>query len=94
MSEDTEKKLIETLRKTNDLLAFNQSDYCDTKEAARIIGLTNERYLTQLYNKNLLIRYPRGNGYVYKKTECYAIAGKLDNRSVVLETLKKQDKAA
>ncbi|MES2138655.1 MAG: hypothetical protein V4511_03035 [Bacteroidota bacterium] len=100
MSDELLKELIETFNKNNGqivkalvdikhLLSSNQSDYCETEEALRIIGLNNYRYLAQLHKKNMLPRYPRGDGFKYKKADCYKVAAALDNQQIVLEPLSK-----
>lgn len=92
MSND--QKTINLLSDIKKLLELNQSDYCDSDEACRIIGVNNYRYLAQLYQRDLLPRYPRGDGYKYKKTDLYKIAGALDKEEIVLIPLNKRKKCA
>lgn len=103
MSDELLKELIETINKNNGqiiktladikhLLASNQSDYCETEEACRIIGVNNFRYLAQLYKNGVLPRYPRGDGFKYKKADCYKVAAALDSQAIVLEPLAKTKK--
>jgi hypothetical protein len=100
MSDELLKELIETLIKKNGqivkiladikhLLASNQSDYCETEEACRIIGVNNFRYLAQLHKRGVLPRYSRGDGFRYKKADCYKVAAALDSKAIVLEPLSK-----
>lgn len=84
---ETNAAILEKLSSIEMLLASAQSDYCDTKEAARIIGLENTRYLKQLNEGGYLPRYARGKGFVYKKKDCYLAATKLDQKIIVLKPL-------
>lgn len=85
-----EEKTIDLLKDIKQLLSSNQSDYCDTDEACRIIGVSNYRYLKQLNDRGFLPRYPRADGYRYKKTDLYKIASCLDSQQIVLEPLSKK----
>lgn len=76
--------ILTKLSSIEHLLASQQTDYCDTEEASRIIGVSNTRDLKQLYDAGYLARYPRGKGFVYKKTDCYKVASLLDNKTIVL----------
>lgn len=89
-----DQKAINLLSEIKTLLASNQSDYCDSDEACRIIGVNNYRYLAQLHQRDLLTRYPRGDGYKYKKADLYKIAGSLDKGEIVLIPLNKRKKCA
>lgn len=77
------ENVIAELREVKDLLASNQSDYCDTAEAARIIAIP-ARHLKVLHEKHGLPRYPRVKSYVYKKVDCYKYAALLDSGTIVL----------
>jgi hypothetical protein len=87
MSND--KAVLEELRLIRIALLSNQSDYCDSKEACRIIGVNNYRFLSQLFQRGLLPRYSRADGYKYKKADLYKVAAKLDDKTIVLEPLNK-----
>lgn len=87
-----EEKIAHELVEIKNILASNQSDYCDTDEACRIIGLSNYRYLGQLYTREILPRYNRAEGYKYKKSDCYKVAAALDNKTIVLYPLVKRSK--
>ena len=54
------------LLEIKNLLASNQTDYCDTEEASRILALPS-RHLKALHEKFGLPRYPRVKSFVYKK---------------------------
>lgn len=87
---DYQKEILQTLQDIKQLLAANQSDYCETEEACRIIGVKNYRYLKQLNDRGLLPRYQRGDSFKYKKTDLYKIAAKLDSGAIVLQPLSKK----
>jgi hypothetical protein len=72
-----------TLTEIKHLLASNQTDYCDTAEAARIIAIP-QRHLKVLHVKHGLPRYQRVKSYVYKKTDCYKYAALLDSNTITL----------
>lgn len=78
----TDQQIVELLSDIRKGILSSQSDYCDTDEAARIIGLDNTRYLKRLFEQGVLPRYPRGTGYKYKKTDCYRVAALLDNNQI------------
>lgn len=82
---EAETILINTLQEIKTLLASNQTDYCNSEEACRIMGLTNVRDLKQLYDKGFLPRYPRGKSYMYKKTDCYKVASRLDDKQIIID---------
>lgn len=86
----TEEKTLQVLSDIKHLLASGQSDYCETDEACRILGLNNNRYLTQLFKRELLPRYPRAEGFRYKKTDLYKIAAALDTKIIILEPIIKR----
>jgi hypothetical protein len=86
----TEEIIIKKLDTLINLLSSGQSDYCESEEACRIIGVNNFRYLAQLHKRELLPRYPRGDGFKYKKSDLYKIAAALDNGTIVLEPLSKK----
>lgn len=65
------------------LLSSNQSDYCDTEEASRIMKLP-ARHLKRLHKEFGLPRYPRVKSFVYKKTDCYKYAAMLDQGTITL----------
>lgn len=77
------KEIVTELQKLQTLLAANQSDYCDTDEAARIIAVP-ERQLKILHERYGLPRYKRVKHFVYKKVDCYRYAALLDNQDIVL----------
>ena len=77
------KEIVTELQKLQTLLAANQSDYCDTEEAARIMAVP-ERKLKVLHERYGLPRYQRVKHFVYKKTDCYRYAALMDNQSIVL----------
>lgn len=85
-----EEKIVEKLDDIAKLLASNQSDYCESDEACRIIGVNNTRYLTQLHTKGHLPRYQRGEGFKYKKSDCYKVAALLDSEKIVLQSIVKR----
>ena len=77
--------IINAINGLRSALLNNQSDYCETQEACRIIGVNNIRALKHLNDKGVLTRYPReGKRFVYKKTECYKVAALLDNKTITL----------
>lgn len=76
-------EILLELKSISSLLASNQSDYCDTAEAARIIAIP-QRHLKALHEKHGLPRYQRVKSYVYKKSDCYKYAGLLDSNTIVL----------
>ncbi len=85
---EAETILVSELKEIKNLLASNQTDYCDAKEACRIIGLTNVRYLKQLSeDKNVLPRYPRVKSFIYKKSDCYKVAAMLDSKQIILDKI-------
>ncbi|CAB4127081.1 hypothetical protein UFOVP87_43 [uncultured Caudovirales phage] len=73
-----------TLNEIKDLLASNQSDYCNTEEAARILAIP-QRHLKALHEKHGLPRYQRVKSFVYKKTDCYKYAALLDSNTITLK---------
>lgn len=77
------KEIVTELQKLQTLLAANQSDYCDTEEAARIMAVP-ERQLKILHERYGLPRYKRVKHFVYKKVDCYRYAALLDNQDIVL----------
>jgi len=77
------KEIITELQGLKQILASNQSDYCDTDEAARIIAVP-ERQLKILHERYGLPRYKRVKHFVYKKVDCYRYAALLDNQDIVL----------
>jgi len=77
------EQVVAELREVKVLLASNQTDYCDTEEAARIIAIP-ARHLKALHEKHGLPRYQRVKSYVYKKTDCYKYAALLDSNAIVL----------
>ena len=77
------KEIITELQSLKQILASNQSDYCDTDEAARIIAVP-ERQLKVLHERYGLPRYKRVKHFVYKKVDCYRYAALLDNQDIVL----------
>ncbi len=86
-----EEKQIKLLEKIVKLLEADQSDYCESDEACRIIGVKNYRYLGQLNKNDLLPRYKRGEGFKYKKKDCLRIAAALDSQTIVLGPLYKKE---
>lgn len=80
---DILKEILSEIKNLSSLLASNQSDYCDTAEAARIIAIP-ARHLKALHEQHGLPRYPRVKSYVYKKADCYKYAGLLDSQTIVL----------
>lgn len=90
MSDELLQQLIKTLKAVNTTLLDQRSDYCETDEACRIIGVNNNRYLAQLFKRNLLPRYSRADGFVYKKSDCYKVAAALDSKTIFLEPLNKR----
>lgn len=77
------KEIIIELQSLKRILASNQSDYCDTGEAARIMAVP-ERQLKILNERYGLPRYQRVKHFVYKKVDCYRYAALLDNQTIVL----------
>lgn len=75
---ETNAAILEKLDCIAALLAERTSDYCDSDEAARIMGISNTRDLKHLYEQGFLPRLPRGKRWVYKKKDCYRVAGMLD----------------
>lgn len=71
------------LTEIKNLLSTNQSDYCNTEEAARILAIP-ARHLKQLHEKEGLPRYPRIKSFVYKKSDCYKYAAMLDQGTITL----------
>ncbi|MES3018184.1 MAG: hypothetical protein V4721_10415 [Bacteroidota bacterium] len=79
------EKLIEALNKNTEALTAYASEYCETQEAAVILGFKDTRYVKKLYDLNLLPRYYReNNGFRYKKAECKKIALLLDSKEAGL----------
>lgn len=85
-----EDKIIKLLTGILKIAESGQSDYCETDEACRIIGIKNYRYLAQLHKKDLLPRYDRADGFRYKKKDCHRIAAALDSKLIVLDPLSKK----
>jgi hypothetical protein len=83
------QQIIQLLQEVKATLLFNQSEYCNTEEACKMLGVTNYRYLGQLYNRDLLKRYKRADGYVYKKKDLDKLREMLDNETIVLYPLSK-----
>lgn len=74
-------KLIQALEANTAALIAYASEYCETKEAAVILGFKDTRYVFKLYKLQLLPRYYRENGgFRYKKAECKKIAAMLDSK--------------
>jgi hypothetical protein len=76
-------EILKELKELKQILASNQSDYCDTEEASRIIAIPS-RHLKALHEKHGLPRYQRVKSYVYKKKDCYKYAALLDSQTIVL----------
>jgi hypothetical protein len=75
------EKLIKALEANTAALISYASEYCETKEAAVILGFKDPRYVKKLYDLQLLPRYTReNNGFRYKKAECKKVAALLDSR--------------
>lgn len=79
-----DQQIVGILSEIRNGLLSTQTDYCDTQEAARIIGLNNTRDLKKLYDQGVLPRYQRGTAYKYKKTDCHKVAAMLDNNQIQL----------
>lgn len=81
---DIQNQILQELKGIRAALLSNQTDYCETEEASRIIGLNNTRDLKKLHDQGVLPRYSRGTGYKYKKSDCYKVAALLDNNQITL----------
>lgn len=79
-----DQQIVTLLSEIRNGIFSGQTDYCDTQEAARIIGLNNTRDLKRLYEQGVLPRYPRGTGFKYKKTDCHKVAAMLDNKQITI----------
>jgi len=77
------KEIIKELQDLKAVIASNQSDYCNTSEAARIMAVS-ERDLKKLHINYGLPRYQRVKHFVYKKVDCYRFAALMDNQTIVL----------
>ena len=75
--------IIHEIRELKNVLGSNQTDYCDTEEASRILAVPS-RHLKKLHEEFGLPRYPRVKSFVYKKTDCYRYAAMLDNKTIML----------
>ncbi len=84
MNEKTEQELIKVLKELKVLISENESDYCNSNQAHEIISLGSLQQLKWLTEKGYLMRYPRANGFRYKKSECRAVAIKIDHSEIVL----------
>lgn len=85
-------EILKTLQSIEGLLAGQQTEYCDTQEAARIIGLDNPDDLKQLHDMGVLPRYQRkGRTFKYKKAECKKAAQALDNGTIKLKSQKHEN---
>lgn len=74
----TEELILKTLKEISSKLEDTKTDYCNAGEAIKIMSLTKQQQLKYLTEKGFLMRYPRGNGFRYKKSECRATADKID----------------
>lgn len=89
-----EEQLIGVMQRMTDVmdrvekhLAAEKTDYCDSQEAALIIGIDNIRDLKVLHEAGLLPRLPRkGNAYKYKKSDCLKAAEALDKGVIKLQS--------
>lgn len=76
-------EILAELKNISTLLTSNQTDYCDTGEASRIMAVP-ERQLKVLHERYGLPRYKRVKHFVYKKVDCYRYAGLLDAQTILL----------
>lgn len=88
----TDEKILVKLSSIEKRLLDDKSPYCDTQEACVLIGVTNERYLAQLFQRGYVQRYPRGNGFKYKKADLKVLAEKLDRKEIILTPIIKPKK--
>ena len=86
MDEKTGQELISVLKKLGSIISENESDYCNSQQAHSILGLGSLQQLKWLTEKGFLMRYPRGNGFRYKKSECRSIAQLIDQGEIKLPT--------
>lgn len=90
MSVDAE--ILKTLKNIESLLSGQLSEYCDTREALAIMGLTNSRDLKALSDMGVLPRYQRTPGsYKYKKSDCKKVAQALDNGTITIKRHKHEN---
>lgn len=88
---DVNLEILNTLKNIERLFSLQQSEYCDTREAAIRIGLDDPRGLKELHDMGVLPRYQRkGTSFKYKKSDLDKVAKALDNGTV---TLKSQNHA-
>ncbi|MCE3279696.1 MAG: hypothetical protein K0S44_1887 [Bacteroidetes bacterium] len=86
---DPLEQILKEIRELKMLQYKSESVYCNTDEACARIGITNYRYLSQLYKRDLLKRYSRAEGYVYKKNDLDVIREALDTGKIKLNPLQK-----
>jgi hypothetical protein len=86
MEPTTEQEILKALKGLNNRLDESESDYCNSAQAMTIISLTKQQQLKYLLNKGLIIRYPRGNGFRYKKSECRKVGEKIDIGEIKIPT--------
>lgn len=89
MNEKTEQELIKVLKDLKGIISENESDYCNSNQAHQIMSLGSLQQLKWLTEKGYLMRYPRGNGFRYKKSECRAVALKIDLSEIILPNFGK-----
>lgn len=77
------EEVVKELKELKEILGSNQSDYCDTEEASRILAIPS-RHLKALHERFGLPRYKRVKSFVYMKKDCYKYASMLDSNTIVL----------
>lgn len=88
--EEQNTELIKVLKDLRNLISENESDYCNSKGAIHIMSLGDPRQLIWLVEKSFLMRYPRGNGFRFRKSECRMIAQAIDRSEISLPSFSKE----
>lgn len=81
---DINQEILKTLKSINNKLEEDLSDYCNANQAIALISLTKQQQLKYLLDHGFLFRYPRGNGFRYRRSECRKVAQKIDLGEIVI----------
>lgn len=89
MTPETEEKLLKTLQAIDNKLEEDLSDYCNAKQAVHVMSLGDPRQLNWLVEKGYISKYPRGNGFRYKRSVLRKVAEMIDRSEIELPAYKK-----
>lgn len=90
MEPTTEQEILKALKGLNLRIDEQESNYCNAKQATIIMSLAKHEQLQWLVENNYLLKYPRGNGFRYRKTECRKVAEMIDREEIKIPTFSKQ----